>query len=250
MVRRLAKGTFSRLLALLRWLARQDIALLVAVALVAGGAWLFVVIADEVAEGGTASLDRRILLAMRDARDPAHTLGPPWVGEAARDFTAMGGVSVIAFVTLATTRALLMQRKRHAAVLVLVAVCGGALLDAVLKSAFSRPRPDLVPHGSWVSNPSFPSGHSMISAVTYLTLGALLARLEPGKRTKIYFLGLACVLTFLVGLSRVYLGVHWPTDVLAGWTAGAVWALLCWLVARRLQQRGQVESDMSPTPDG
>ena len=89
----------------------------------------------------------------------------------------------------------------------------------------------------------------MLSAVVYLTLGSLLTRLVPERRVKIYFLVVALGLTFLVGVSRVYMGVHYPTDVLAGWTAGLVWALLCWLAARQLQKRGKVEKDTDPTPD-
>jgi undecaprenyl-diphosphatase len=80
-----------------------------------------------------------------------------------------------------------------------------------------------------------------MSAVVYLTLGALLARLADQRRVKLYFLAVAALLTLLVGLSRVYLGVHYPTDVLAGWSAGLVWATLCWLAARSLQRRGAVE---------
>jgi undecaprenyl-diphosphatase len=123
------------------------------------------------------------------------------------------------------------------------AIGGGLLLSTGLKLAFHRPRPDLVPYGANVSNTSFPSGHSMLSAVTYLTLGALLARSQPRKRLKAYFLLVAAFLSFLVGLSRIYLGVHWPTDVLAGWTAGAVWAILCWLAARWLQVHQSIEGE-------
>jgi undecaprenyl-diphosphatase len=91
---------------------------------------------------------------------------------------------------------------------------------------------------------SFPSGHSMLSAVVFLTLGGLLARYTIQKRLKVYVLALSILATLLVGCSRVYLGVHWPTDVLAGWTAGSSWALFCWLIALLLQKRGQVEEHL------
>ena len=119
-----------------------------------------------------------------------------------------------------------MAGKRGAAFLVVVAVVGGMLLSTGLKLGFERPRPDLVPHGARVYTASFPSGHAMLSAVTYLTLGALLARVQERRRVKAFFIGLAVVLTLLVGVSRVYLGVHWPSDVLAGWCVGAAWAVL------------------------
>jgi undecaprenyl-diphosphatase len=155
---------------------------------------------------------------------------------------------VLSFITLAVAGFLVLQRKTHAALFVLVAVGGGLLLSSLLKMGFDRPRPDLVPHGSVVYTASFPSGHSMMAAVTYLTLGALLARVQPRRSLKLYLLGLAVLLAVAVGVSRVYLGVHWPTDVLAGWALGAAWALLCWTVALRLQRRGQVEG-AGPDPD-
>jgi undecaprenyl-diphosphatase len=155
---------------------------------------------------------------------------------------------VLTFVTLAVAGFLILQRKAHAALFVALAVGGGMLLSTLLKMGFDRPRPDLVPHGAVVYSASFPSGHSMMAAVAYLTLGALLARVQPRRRLKLYLLGLAILLTVAVGVSRVYLGVHWPTDVLAGWALGAAWALLCWAGALWLQRRGQVESE-GPDPD-
>src|SRR6478609_3685952 len=128
--------------------------------------------------------------------------------------------------------------------LVLVSSFGGLLISSLLKDIINRPRPQLVPHLSQVYTSSFPSGHSMLSAVVYLTLGSLLARIAPGMMVKLYLIAVALLLTFLVGVSRVYMGVHYPTDVLAGWTAGLVWAILCWLAARRLQIHGAVEKDL------
>jgi undecaprenyl-diphosphatase len=134
-----------------------------------------------------------------------------------------------------------MTRKGYAALFVLGSVAGGVLISQAMKWAYARPRPDLVPHGTEVFTASFPSGHSMMSAVVYLTLGALLARTQSERRVKTYVLAVAVLLTVLVGASRVYLGVHWPTDVLAGWALGGMWALICLLVMGWLQARGKVE---------
>jgi len=223
------------------WLGRHELASLVLLALIAGGVWGFAELADEVMEGETSSFDERVLLAMRNPADRADPRGPEWLEEIGRDLTALGGMVVLTFITLAVAGYLWLGGKRHAALFVLAAVAGGLLLSLTLKGGFERDRPTLVPHGSYVHTTSFPSGHSMMSAVTYLTLGALVARVDPRPGLKAYVLLLAVLLTGGVGVSRVYMGVHWPTDVLAGWTAGATWALLCWLLARWLQRRGKVE---------
>ena len=217
--------------------------ILFAIVLAAGGLFLFVELAGEVFEGETRAFDETILLAFRNPADRSDPLGPSWVEEMMRDITALGSTVVLTFVSLGVAGFLHMTGKRGAALLVLASVIGGSLLSFGLKVGFERARPDLVPHGATVYTKSFPSGHSFLSAVVYLTLGALLARVQPKRRLKIYLLGLAALLTVAVGLSRVYLGVHWPTDVLAGWTVGASWALLCWLVALWLQSRGTVEED-------
>ena len=158
--------------------------------------------------------------------------------------TALGGVAFLFLLTAAVVGFLVMQRRWGAIGLLLAAVLGGELIDLALKSLFERPRPQVVKHLSHAALTSFPSGHSLSSAVVYLTLGALLARLTPRMAVKVYFLVIALLLTVLVGISRVYMGVHYPTDVLAGWSAGLVWAVLCWLTARYLQHRGAVERSM------
>jgi undecaprenyl-diphosphatase len=218
-------------------------AVLCAVGAIAAGMWIFAMIAGEVKEGHTLSFDSKLLLAMRD---PDLALeGPRAFQEAARDVTALGGVVILTLVTAATAGFLALDGKRHMAVYVCASVLTGLLASSVLKDLFHRERPEVVPHATYAETGSFPSGHSMLSAITYLTLGALLARSRRRRALRIYILSLAVLLTLLVGVSRIYLGVHWPTDVLAGWTAGAVWALLCWLVARQLQLHHTLESSES-----
>jgi undecaprenyl-diphosphatase len=231
----------------LTWIGLHERGTIVSLLVLCAGVWGFSELADEVGEGETESVDRRILLALRNPADPADPLGPRWLEEMMRDFTALGGVGVLTFLTAAALGFLLLEGKHRAATLLGSAVLGGWIVSTFLKWSFDRPRPDLVPHGSYVYTSSFPSGHSIMAAATYLTIGALLARMHSGLATKAYFLVLAVVLTVAVGVSRVYLGVHWPTDVLAGWTIGGCWALLCWTIARRLQQKGEIEPASSST---
>ena len=146
-------------------------------------------------------------------------------------------------MSIAVLGFLLLQGKPRVAGVMVVAIGGGMLLSPVLKLGFDRPRPNLVPHEVFVYSASFPSGHALHAAVVYLTLGALLARVQPHRRLKGYVLTVSVVLMVLVGSTRVYLGVHWPTDVLAGWAVGAAWAILFWLITFWLQQRRNLESD-------
>jgi undecaprenyl-diphosphatase len=225
----------------LGWIAAREASVLVALLLAAGAVWLFVEVADEVLEGETRGTDERLMLMLRTAEDPSDPLGPSWVEELARDVTAMGSAGILALITAAAAGFLTLQRKRPLALYLAAAVAGGTVLSSLLKWGFARPRPDLVAHGQAVYTSSFPSGHSMVSAIAYLTLGALLASSQTSRAMHAYLIGLAVFLTVIVGVSRVYLGVHWPTDVLAGWTAGAAWALVCFVVAKRLHVRGTVE---------
>jgi undecaprenyl-diphosphatase len=198
----------------------------------------FVMLADEVIEGDTQRIDEAVLRLFRGGAGPA---GPPWLAEMGRDVTALGSFACLGIVFLASLGYLLLLRKRGLAALMAAAVLGGAALSTLLKVLFDRPRPDLEGTAR-VFTASFPSGHAMLSAVTFLTLGALLARANADRRIKVYFMTLAVLLTMLVGLSRLYLGVHYPSDVLAGWCLGTAWAVLCWTVARRMQRTGQVET--------
>lgn len=218
---------------------RRSAGALAILLLIAGALLVFAELAGEVVEGDTRAFDESLLLSLRNPADTADPIGPRWVEVAMRDLTSLGGTAVLAAVTLAALGYLLLAGKRAAAALVAVAVLGGTLLSALLKAGFERPRPDLVAHLVEVSSQSFPSGHAMLSAVTWLTLGTLLATMQPTLRLKAWVLGVGIAIALLVGVSRVYLGVHWPTDVLAGWCVGTAWALLCWLVAGRL--RGRIE---------
>jgi len=218
----------------------------IAAAILLLGALSFLWIAEEVMEGDTLRLDQRVLMAMRVPGDPSQPIGPAWVEESFRDFTGVGGVAVLGLLTAATLGYLWLQGMRRAALYVLLAIGGGLLVSLALKAGFHRPRPDLISHGSMVYTASFPSGHSMLSAIVYLTGGAMLALVHRRRAVRLYILGCAVLATVLVGVSRVYLGVHWPTDVVAGWAGGAAWAALCWLIARQLQARGLVELAGNP----
>lgn len=198
---------------------------------------------NEVGEGETRHFDAAILLAFRHPGNLAQPIGPPWLLGMVRDITSLGGTAVLTLITIAVVGYLLMDGKRATALLVFAAVGGGTVLSNLLKFGIERPRPELVSHLVDVNSSSFPSGHAMVSAVTYLTLGALLARVQPRRRIKVYLLSVAVGTTLLVGMSRVYLGVHWPTDVLAGWCAGAAWAMTCWLIELWLQRRGGLEPE-------
>ena len=227
----------------LHWLGGHELGTLALLAGITAAIWVFAEVAEEVLENSTRTFDEAVLLAMRNPADLSDPLGPPWLEELGRDITALGGIGVLALLAAAVIGYLLLSDKRRAAAVLTLAVGGGLLLSPALKGVFERPRPDLVPHGSVVYTASFPSGHSMMAATVYLTMAALLARVHQRKRIKAYLLLVALTATFLVGLSRIYLGVHWPTDVFAGWAAGAAWALCCWLVAHRLQQRGKMEPE-------
>lgn len=234
---------------LIQWIGGREPVVLLLLLVFAVGTWAFIEIAEEVLEGDTQAFDAWMVRSMRRADDPATPIGPLWMHEMGRDATALGGVGALTLFILVVAGYLWLDRKFRMLVFLLAATGSGMLMSLALKQAISRPRPDIVPHLSHVHTSSFPSGHSMLSAVVYLTLGSLLAASVPRTGLKVYILCIAIMLSLIVGISRIYLGVHYPTDVLAGWIAGLVWALLCWLVARWLQRRHQVESEQQTTED-
>ncbi|MCC7272334.1 MAG: phosphatase PAP2 family protein [Alphaproteobacteria bacterium] len=180
-----------------------------------------------------ARIDEAILLALRSAEDPADPIGPPWLEILLDDATALGSYAVLGLLVLLALGYLAVVRRPRSAILVAISFGGAVLLASLLKGGFDRPRPDLVAHLVQTRTASFPSSHAMLSAVVFLTLGTLLAAAHRGRAPKAYFVGAAVLLTGLVGFSRVYLGVHWPSDVVGGWVIGAVWAAACrWAIGR------------------
>lgn len=187
----------------------------------------FAFLASEMLEAETAPFDDAVMHLLRGG-DGAAPPGPAWLQESVRDITSLGSFSVVGLFSLIVVLYLSLHRQRRAALFVAFAVASGSVLSFVLKYVIDRPRPD-IQSGIRVFTSSFPSGHATVSAVVYLTLGALLAYISPSRRLSVFFLATAVCLTLLVGLSRIYLGLHYPTDVVAGWALGCAWALLCWV---------------------
>ncbi len=211
-------------------LGKLETRTLVALVALIGVPSLFLSIAGEVAEGETAALDRRLLLAFRSPGDPSDPLGPRWFEESVRDITALGGFTVVILLTIVATLLLVFHQRRREALIFAGTVILAYASSEVLKAFYDRDRPMLVAHGSIVYSQSFPSGHSTAAAATFLTLATVLASFETRRRSKALIYALAITAMIAVGVSRVYLGVHWPTDVLAGWALGASWALAAWIV--------------------
>lgn len=235
-----AKVVIQPIYRLLEWVGKHEVRILLLFFVLLAALLAFIVVADEVAGGKAERFDEWAVKVLRRPDDPAKPLGPEWLWEVGRDLTALGGIAFLMLLTVTVAGFLSLKKMYGAMLLVLTATFSGLIVSLLLKHSFHRPRPDLVPHLSYVYTSSFPSGHAMLSATVFLTLGALLGRFVHERVLKAYFLIVAGTLTFLVGLSRVYMGVHYPTDVLAGWTAGVAWALVCWLVARAMQHRGVI----------
>lgn len=202
---------------------------------------LFLLIAYLVFEGHLSALDRTGLLAFRHASDLSDPLGGPYIEQMMWDITALGSHTVLGILVFSVAGYLALTNRKRAALTVLISVGTGVMVSALFKLGFARPRPDLVPHEVNIATTSFPSGHTMLSTVTYLTMAALLTRMEKSHALRLYCISFGVFLSFVIGVSRIYLGVHWPSDVLAGWCIGVCWASLCWVLAFYLQKQGKIE---------
>ena len=222
------------------FLKRFEARVLIGLFLATGALLAFFEIADDMAEGETEAVDTRLTLMLREPGDLNDPIGSRNVEEAVRDITALGGTTLVFVVTLVSVLAFIFHKKRIHAFVMSVAVLAASASSQFTKALYGRPRPDLVPHDVYVYSGSFPSGHSTMSTAAFLTLAMLVASLEMKRRSKALAYALAAAVIVGVGFSRVYLGVHWPTDVLAGWCLGSAWALVGWLALRALggQTRG------------
>jgi undecaprenyl-diphosphatase len=207
----------------------------------------FVTLAGKVMDGDTQAFDARILLALRDPSDLARPIGPEWMENSVLDLTAIGGPTLLWMMVAAVAGFLVLQTRYRTAIVILVTSASGELLNAAMKQVFNRPRPTIVPHLRAAYSTSFPSGHAMESAIVYLTLGAILMRASDTVPTKVYILAIAMLLTAVAGASRVYLGVHYPTDVIAGWIVGFLWATICWVVAQRFEGATHIQAEKTKT---
>ena len=209
------------------------------VALCASGIYAFVAIAEEVRENEVERIDTFLLLMFRNPDDVSDPIGPPWFEDTVAQITTLGGYPVLVLLVASVVGYLLISRKFGPALFLTVSIVAGTLLSQLLKLAYDRPRPDLVEHLVQTHTASFPSGHATMSAVVYLTLASLIVRLVDDIAVRVYVVCVAVLLAVLVGVSRVYLGVHWPSDVAAGWALGAAWASLSWLAVSALRRFGR-----------
>ncbi|CAN5228970.1 phosphatase PAP2 family protein [soil metagenome] len=215
---------------------RPEILLALAFGIAASVTLAVLKFASEVMEGDTAALDGKILVILRQA-----TQGDTPLRDALRammlDLTALGDVATLTIVVLLAAGFLIAARRGSTAVFFLVEVMAGSALVNAMKALVDRGRPDVVEHLGSFQTASFPSGHAAQSAIVYLSLAILVVRVVPGRAARIYVIVAAGLLTVAIGLSRLYLGVHWPSDVLAGWAIGSGWALMVALLAQAMHLR-------------
>lgn len=194
--------------------------------LIGGLCWAgFGLIAWAMSAGWMTGLDAAGLRLLRDPHSGAFA-GSSSLAEALRDITALGGPVLRWMIALATAAGLLFVHLRREAVVLIATMLSGLLVESILKGWFGRARPDLVPHLTPASGFSFPSGHSFNSALVLIGCALAVAALSQRQSVRLALIGGAALMSMLVAFSRVALGVHYPSDVIAGWLGGAGWAFL------------------------
>ncbi len=196
-------------------------------------ALVFIVTASLVTGGGVQAFDEAFVRSLRSAADPATPVGPGWLTPLAHGATELGGTPFLTLATVLLAGWFAFRRQWTFLAILLAAVLGETLISHLLKEAFDRPRPDIVPHLVEVSSKSFPSGHASSGAAIYLTYAALFAAQLKERTSRALLFAAAGAVAFAIGASRVYLGVHYPTDIIGGWSLGAAWAAIVWIAARR-----------------
>jgi len=191
--------------------------------------FVFGLLAKLALDGGTRDLDDGLLHGAQALRERL-----PWLADVMRDLSGIGSAVTLTLVTLGACGYLMLIGRRVTAGVVAASTVCAIVVVELLKAGFGRLRPDSAFAHFTQSGLSFPSGHSSMSAVVFLTLGALLARAHARRIERVYIMAAAFLLAALIGLSRVALGVHWLTDVIGGWTFGAAWAIVWLLVDERL----------------
>lgn len=233
-------------------LARAEFAVLTALLVAAVGVMTFIEVADDMTEADGQAFDRQVLALLRPyADDPGRPWGPWWLKEAAADITSLGGISVLGLFATIVVVFLLSQRKWLSSLMLTLGLVGGVVLSEGLKAVFERERPPAVAQAVETINASFPSGHALLATVFYLSIAVMLTRAFPRRRFKMFVLGVGILLAILVGLTRIYLGAHWASDVFAGWAVGAAWAMALWLVAyavARFQKAHAAPLQDAPSP--
>jgi undecaprenyl-diphosphatase len=219
-----------------RWLARLEgleaQALLIWFAL-ASALWVFFALGAEVGEGDTGAFDRQLITLLRSSGNGGEPIGPAWFKDSMRDVTALGGFTFLMLMTIVVVLALLFHRKRREAIILATTAISAQTSIEILKILYDRPRPALLMPQIHALTKSFPSGHTTESTAIFLTVATVIASLETKHHPKILAYIVATFAIFAVGVSRVYLGMHWPTDVLGGWVLGATWAMAAWIILRR-----------------
>lgn len=215
-----------------RWLGPITILVL---GVLSGTLWLFLKLASEIAEGEADAFDRAIMMALRVPGDPTQPVGSPALEDAMRDVTSLGGVVVVPLISIGVALVLLCLRRWRACLVLLGIVSLASITSELTKAFFNRDRPDFLARDVFVQSASYPSGHSTLAATTYLLIAIIIARSPLPRPVKVLVIVLAIAMLALIGFSRVYLGAHWPTDVLGGLCLGCFWAIAGWVMLARFE---------------